>query len=128
MPKKKLTKIAEEYDTPFEEALKVATEKLPEDQITGKGKNTWVGESGQEILSSTLLIDEITPKHYKGVVKHEAPNPRFVYVFSKEIKKKVPVMIPKRLSGTLTGKEIMFEAIEDNTGVSYRYAGFRRNF
>jgi len=128
MPKKRLTKIAEEYDTPFEEALEVATEKLPKDQITGKGRVTWIGEIGQDILASTFLIDEITPKHYSGVVKSIAPNPRYAFVVSKELMKKVPVMIPKRLSSGLTGKLITFEAIVDDKGTSYRYVGFRSNY
>jgi len=127
MPKVLLTKIAEEYETPFDEALMLAQTKLPEDQVTGKGKRTWIGEQGQAIIGATLMIDEITTKHYKGIVKHEAPNPRFVYVYHKEIKKKVPVLIPRKLSGSLVNKEIMFEAIEDDKGISYRYVKPKRN-
>ena len=82
---------------------------------------------GQAIIGATLMIDEITTKHYKGIVKHEAPNPRFVYVYHKEIKKKVPVLIPRKLSGSLVNKEIMFEAIEDDKGISYRYVKPKRN-
>jgi len=121
MPKIRLTQLAKKYDVPFEEALKIVQEKLPKESVTGKGKVTWINEEGQEILDYSLMIDEITPVHYKGMVKHEAPNPRYVYVYNKEIKKKVPVMIPKRLSGNMVGKEITFEAIEDNSGVTYRY-------
>ena len=46
MPKVLLTKIAEEYETPFDEALMLAQTKLPKDQVTGKGKRTWIGEQG----------------------------------------------------------------------------------
>ncbi len=120
MPKKRLTKLAEEYDVTFEEAFSIAS-KLPPEEISGKGKNTWISEEGQEILDKSLMIEEITPKYYKGLVKYEAPNPRFVYVHNKEIQKKIPVMIPKRLAGAMVGKMITFEAIEDNAGVSYRY-------
>lgn len=121
MPKRRLTELAEEYEVSFEEALSMAQDKLPTEDITGKGKNTWISDSGQEILDKSLMIEEITPKHYKGIVKHDAPNPRFVYAYNKELKKKVPIMIPKRLAGTMVGKVITFEAIEDNSGVSYRY-------
>ena len=42
MPKKKLTKIAEDQELTFEEAMRIALEKLPEGSLTGRGKNTWV--------------------------------------------------------------------------------------
>ena len=50
MAKKKLTKIAEEQEIEFDEALSLAQEKLPEGSLTGKGKNTWVTEEGTKIL------------------------------------------------------------------------------
>lgn len=121
MPKIRLTKLAEEYDTPFEEALELVKDKLPKDQVTGKGKLTWIGEEGQKMIADGLMITEITPKYYKGQVIKECPNPRYNYVHSKEIGKKVPVLIPNRYRGQMTGKTIHFEAIEDNAGVSYRY-------
>ena len=40
--KVRLSKLAEEQEVDFEEALSIATEKLPEGSLTGKGKNTWV--------------------------------------------------------------------------------------
>jgi len=121
MPKKRLTELAEENELTFDEALRIVSDKLPKEEVTGKGRNTWISEHGQELLDGSLMIDEITPKYYKGVVKSDAPNPRFVYAYSKELTKKVPVMIPKRYAGTMTGKVITFEAIEDKSGVSYRY-------
>lgn len=121
MPKVKLTKLAEEYELPFEEAFEVAHEKLPPESLTGKGKNTWVSEEGQSIIREGLFITEIMPKTYKGKVLKECPNPRYNYVYNKDIGKRVPVMIPRRIQGKMIGKSIHFEGIEDNKGVSYRY-------
>jgi len=121
MPKIKLSQLAEKYDIPFEEALKIAKEKLPEDQVTGSGKLTWIGIEGQEILDNSMMIDEITPKHYKGTVLSECPNNRYNYVYNKEIGKRVPVLIPSQRRGKMVGKTITFEAIEDSNGVTYRY-------
>jgi hypothetical protein len=122
MPKVKLTKLAEEYELPFKEALEVVHEKLPPDSLTGKGKNTWVSEAGQSIIKEGLFITEIMPKTYVGKVLKECPNPRYNYVYNKDIGKRVPVMIPRRYQGKMVGKNIHFEAVEDDTGVSYRYA------
>lgn len=121
MPKIKLTKIAEEYDVDFDEALSIAKEKIPSEYLTGKGKNTWISEEGQSIIEDGLFIDEIIPKNYIGKVLNECPNTRYNSVYSKEIGKRVPVMIPRRWQGKLVGKNICFEAIEDTNGVSYRY-------
>ncbi len=121
MPKIKLTEIANEYDMEFKEALELVTQKLPLDQVTGKGRGTWIGEDGQEILHRSLMIPEITPKHYKGQVLSECPNKRYNYIYSKEIRKKVPVLIPARFRGKMIGKTVTFEAIEDGSGVTYRY-------
>ncbi len=121
MPKIRLTQLAEKYDVPFEEAFEIVKEKLPEDQVTGKGKLTWIGEVGQEILENSMMIDEITPKHYVGQILSECPNDRYNYTYSKEIKKKVPVLIPARFRGKMVGKTITFEGIEDGKGVTYRF-------
>jgi len=119
--KVKLTKLAEENEVTFEEAMNLAKEKLPEDSLTGKGKNTWVNEEGQEILAKAFEIPEIVPKYLKGKVMHDAPNPHYVYAYIKELSKKVPVIQGKRYMGKLLGKNIDIEAIQDNKGVSYRF-------
>jgi hypothetical protein len=121
MPKKKLTKIAEEQEIEFDEALALAQDKLPEGSLTGRGKNTWVTEEGTKILETSFCIEEIIPKHFKGVVLQEAPNPKWNYVKHPETKKRVPVLIHRRWQGRLLGKEITFEAIEDVSGVTYRH-------
>ena len=119
--KVKLTKLAEENEVTFEEAMNLAKKKLPEDSLTGKGKNTWVNEEGQEILARAFEIPEIVPKYLKGKVMHDAPNPHYVYAYIKELSKKVPVIQGKRYIGKLIGKNIDIEAIQDNKGVSYRF-------
>lgn len=119
--KVKLTKLAEENEVTFEEAMNLAKQKLPEDSLTGKGKNTWVDEEGQEILAKAFDIPEIVPKYLKGKVMHDAPNPHYVYAYIKELSKKVPVIQGKRYIGKLIGKNIDIEAIQDNKGVSYRF-------
>jgi|TARA_E500000318_G_scaffold109909_1_gene124024 hypothetical protein len=121
MPKVKLTQIANNYEVSFDEALQILQEKVPAEYITGKGKNTWLSEEGQSIVEDGLFIDEIIPHNYIGKVLSECPNPRYNYVYSKEISKRVPVMIPRRWQGQMVGKNITFEAIEDESGVSYRY-------
>jgi len=121
MPKKKLTQIALEQEVEFEDAMQIAQDKLPEGSLTGKGKNTWVTEEGTAILEESFMIEEIIPKHYIGRVLTECPNPRYNYVFNKEIGKKVPMLVPRKWQGKLIGKEITFEAISDHMGTSYRY-------
>ena len=121
MPKKKLTKIAEEQEVEFDEAMKIAQEKLPEDSLTGKGKNTWVTEEGTKILEDALMIDEIIPKHFKGLVLSTCPNPKYVSVLHPELRKRVNVLVPRKWQGLLIKKVIIFEVIEDINGVSYRY-------
>ena len=90
--------------------------------LTGKGKNTWVCEDGQDILSEAFDIPELVPKYFKGKVMHDAPNPHYVYAYVQEIGKKVPVVISKHFKDRLVGKQIDIEAIQDNKGVSYRHA------
>ena len=121
MPKKKLIQIATEQEVEFEEAIRIAEDKLPEGSLTGKGKNTWVTEEGTSILEKSFMIEEIIPKHYTGNVVGECPNPRYNYVVSRVIGKRVPIMVPRKWQGRLIGKEITFEAISDNAGTSYRY-------
>ena len=121
MAKKKLTQIALEQEVEFEEAMEIAQDKLPEGSLTGKGKNTWVNEEGTAILEESFMIKEIIPKHYTGNVLAECPNPRYNYVFNKELGKRVPMLVPRKWQGRLIGKVITFEAISDHIGTSYRY-------
>ena len=121
MPKKRLIQLASEQEVKFEEAMRIAQEKLPEGSLTGKGRNTWVTEEGAAILEDSFMIEEIIPTHHTGMVLSECPNPRYNYVHNKEINKKVPMLVPRKWQGKLVGKMVTFEAISDNKGTSYRY-------
>ncbi len=86
--------------------------------ITGKGKNTWISNAGQEILDSCSPM----PIRYRGKVLSEAPNNKFVMVYIREIPMKVPVRVPYLLRGKLVGKFIYLDAIEDRGITTYNYA------
>ena len=102
--------------------LELVKSKLPEDAVTGTGYATWINEEGQEILVKAIDTPELTPKMYTGTVHSNAPNRSYIYVYIKEIQKKVPVVIPRKLEGHLTaGKNVKVEAIVDDKGTSYRY-------
>jgi hypothetical protein len=128
MAKIRLTALAKECEEEFENAITIAHEKLPEEMITGKGKNTWITEEGADILRDALIIPEIVPKHYQVKILHECPNRCYNWGHSKEIGKKVPVLIPRRFWGRLIGKTVTVECISDNTGSSYRYVHKERIF
>lgn len=121
MPKTRLTELSEQFDVSFEEALQIAIDKLSEEMITGKGKNTWINEEGVEILNEALEIPEIVPKHYRTKILKECPNKMFNWGHIKEIGKRVPVLIPRKFWGKLIGKYVTIECISDDTGESYRY-------
>ena len=126
MPKKRVTQIANEKDVSFAEIMFLAKNKIPQECVSGKGKASWVDEEGQEIIERAFEIPEIVPKYLKGRVMHNAPNPHYIYVYIKELGKKVPVIIGKRYIGKLNKKNIDIEAIQDNKGVSYRYVPKQR--
>lgn len=121
MAKVKLTKIADRFESSFDSFLNLAKRKLSAEMLTGKGRNTWVNEEGQKILIDCMYIEEIVPKHFKGKVLAEAPNPSYVFAYIDEIKMKVPVVIPRKYKGKMKGKVITIEMIEDVRGRSYRY-------
>lgn len=121
MAKVKLTKLAEKFKSNFDSFFDLAKRKLSAEMLTGKGRNTWVNEEGQKILVDCMYIEEIIPKHFKGKVLAEAPNPSYVFAYIDEIKMKVPVVIPRRYRGRMKGKTITIEMIEDVRGRSYRY-------
>ena len=117
----RLSALARESDYEWDDLLALAKEKLSDDMITGVGKNTWISEEGQEILSEAMDVPEATPAHYKGQVIKVAPNKKYVYAYIRENSMKVPVLVPKKLAQKLVGKIILIEAIRDVSGTSYRY-------
>ena len=120
MPKIKLIHIAEEKDVSFEEALEVANKCLSNEMLTGKGKNTWVNEDGQEILQGAIEIPEIYPKHYYGRVVRLAPNPSYVYAHIVELNKVVACVVPRKTQPQMMSKKISIEEIKDNSGSTFR--------
>lgn len=121
MAKVKLTKLAAQFAQDFDSFFELAKSKLSADMLTGKGKNTWVDEEGQKILIDCMYVEEIVPKHYKGKVLAEAPNPSYVFAYINEIQMKVPVIIARKYKGKMKGKTITIEMIEDVRGRSYRH-------
>ncbi len=117
MPKKRLKDIAEEYGMTFDQAHDIIVNQLEEDQVTGRGKNLWISERGQDIIEDLIPMASI----HRGSVLSQAPNPRFVFVKMRESMKKVPVMIPLALSGKLTSKVIYFEADHSGENVKYKW-------
>jgi len=122
MPKKRLTIIAKENNLELEYLSGLVESKLPQDTVTGVGKGRWINEEGQAMLEKAIDIPELTPKILRGVVHSKAPNRSYLYVYIKEIQKKVPVVIPRKLENyLLPGKNVNVEVITDDVGTSYRY-------
>ena len=122
MPKKRLKTIAEEHEVELDYIVELVEAKLPVHTITVTGYARWINEEGQELLAQAVDIPELMPKRYRGIVHSKAPNRSYVYVYIKEIQKKVPMVIARRYEDWLTeGKQVDVEAIEDDKGTSYRY-------
>ena len=119
--KKRLTEIAKENNIEFTDLLQLSAEKLSPSMVTGAGRNTWISEDGQEILLEAIEVPEATAAHINAKVLKVAPNQKYVYAYVREDKTKIPVLVPKKLSQRLVGKNITVEVIEDVNGVSYRY-------
>ena len=122
MPKKRITTIAAENELELEYLVGLIEDKLPEDTITGVGKGRWINEEGQAMLEKAIDIPELTPKILRGFVHAKAPNRSYLYVYIKEIQKRVPVVNPRKLENhLLPGKNVNVEVITDDRGTSYRY-------
>ena len=96
MAKKRLTQIAKEYDIPFEQAEEIAFNHLTEESITGKGKNLWIDEVGQEIMDDCIPLAVPKARVYRGRVRNMAPNPKFCFVHIKEKNGVVPVKMNRK--------------------------------
>lgn len=114
MAKIRLSKIAEEYQISFEQARDIAFNVLTEESISGKGKNTWIDEVGQDLLDDNIPMAIQKARVYRGRVRNKAPNPRFAFVHIKEKGGCVPVEIPrKHIRHYNVGGFIHVEEIED---------------
>ena len=127
MAKTKAIKLAEELDTDYLTVSTLIEEHVPQNQVTGKGKNTWLTEDAVSIIKDKMEDPELIPDYFLGKVTHEAPNPNYVYAYIKELKKRVPVIIARRFKGKLLDKSIKVEKITDTNGSSYRYVPTRFN-
>jgi gluconate kinase len=115
MAKKRLKDIAEDYNIPFEEAMDIAFNNLTEESITGRGKNTWIDEVGQDLLEDTIPMAIKKARVYRGRIRNKAPNPRFVFVHIKEKNGVVPVkMSPRYAKMTRPGQFIHVEEEVDD--------------
>lgn len=119
--KTRLVTLSAEYKVDFDEALQLALDKLPEEMVTGRGKGTWINEDGVEILKEAFDIPEIVPKHIQVKIIKECPNRCYNWAYSKELGKRIPVLLPRKFWGRLKGKMVTVECIQDDRGSSYRY-------
>jgi hypothetical protein len=119
MAKKRLKDIAEEFNIDFEEAQKIVYHNLDEDMVSGKGKNTWISEAGQDIFDNYVPL----PVIYRGKVVRLAPNPMFVVTYIKELGKTVPVKLRNRNQKGFLLKTIYVKA--DNSGAEPRFSYIR---
>ena len=115
MPKKRLTSLAKEYNLPFKQIVEIASNNLEESSLSGKGKNTWVDEIGQDVLDNCIPIEEPEPNKYRGRVRNKCPNPLYMMVHLKEKMSVVKTKIPKKFSGIdWTGRMVTVQEIEEN--------------
>tara|TARA_R100001509_G_scaffold32289_1_gene17105 strand:- start:414 stop:785 length:372 start_codon:yes stop_codon:yes gene_type:complete len=117
MAKRKLKEIAEDFKISFEDAQSLVTLHLEEEMVTGRGKNTWINDEGQEILDGCIPMNKL----YRSRVIQECNNKKFVYAYIKELATKVPVRIPNRYQGRVLGKFIHIEAEEHGNETKYFY-------
>jgi hypothetical protein len=96
MAKRRLADIAAEHDMLFEQVRDLAFNILDECALTGKGKNTWVNEVGQDLLDDNIEMLIKKPKVYRGRIRNIAPNPRFAFVHVKEKNGCVKMEIPRK--------------------------------
>jgi hypothetical protein len=119
MAKKRLKDIAEEFNIDFEEAQRIVYNNLEEDMVSGKGRNTWISEAGQDIFDNYVPL----PVIYRGKVVRLAPNPMFVVTYIKELGKTVPVKLRNRNQKGFLLKTIYVKA--DNSGAEPRFSYIR---
>lgn len=120
--KSKLTELANELNIEFKELHDQAREKVP-DELSGRGKNTWITEAGAEEMRLNQDVPEAVPECFKGKVKARMPNRLWVSVVIEGLPGKHPVLIGRRLDpDMLLGKRIPIHKIQDASGVTFRHA------
>lgn len=115
MAKRRLTDIAEEHDMSFEQVRDLAFNILDECALTGKGKNTWVNEVGQDMLDDNIEMLIKKPKIYRGKIRNIAPNPRYAFVHVKEKNGCVKMEIPRKYTRYMKAHGMVYlEQLEDD--------------
>lgn len=118
----KLIDLADELQVALEVLLEKARQKVP-NELSGKGKNTWITAHGANELRLNEDLPEAVPECYQGKVLHEAPNALWVYCAISDLPGKHRVLVGRRWGGDrLIGKTIPIHRIQDQTGVTFRHA------
>lgn len=116
MAKRRLTDLAKEYEISFEEAMDIAFNHLTEESITGRGKNTWIDEVGQELFDDNVPIKDVQPQEYRGRVRNLCPHPLYAMVYVKEKNGVVKMRIAQKLRAfTKVFSMVRLKQINDDT-------------
>jgi hypothetical protein len=115
--KRLLRSLAEEYCLSFDEAHEIAMFRLDESTITGRGKNLWINEAGQEVLENMFPMDAML----RARVICSLPNPNYVRAKIAECADCIAVRIPIRMRGRLIDKTISVIAKLDNGERKYHW-------
>ena len=86
----------------------------------GTGKLIWLTDEGMDVLERSITEPLTVAKRIPVKVIKQAKNPRWVFAQHPD-GHKIPVVIPRRMSGKLDGKFIKVEVIESETGITYRH-------
>ena len=119
----KLTTLAKELKMDVHALVKLKMQKVPQAHCSGFGKNTVLTKEGADMLRLAAVAPLAVPNRLGAVVIRDANNPRWVYATIDGKEGKVPVAIPMRMRGMLSGKRIEVDAITDASGgTTYRHA------
>ena len=121
MAKKRLKDIAEEYGISFQQAQDLAFNILDEIAITGKGKNTWINEVGQDLHDDNIEMLIKKPKIYRGKIRNIAPNPRFAFVSVKEKNGCIKMEIPRKYVRYMKTSRMVYLEQTNEEGEEERY-------
>jgi hypothetical protein len=120
MAKKRLVALSKDYGISFEEIMEIASKHLEETNLSGKGRNTWVDEIGQTILEDSIPIKDACPFMYRGRVRNQCPNPRFVMVHIPEKAGCVKAEVPRKFAKTnWSGRMVNIKEVEEEVYVMH---------
>jgi hypothetical protein len=114
--KLRATQLAKDFNITFDELMTFATHLLKEENITGRGKNTWIDEMGQETLEANIPIKNVETSVYRGRVRNMCPNPKFMMVHIPEKFGVVKVRLNRiQVGGDYKGRFVDIKQIDDET-------------